>query len=304
MSKQIASSGPKQRTDLLAELGRQVRLSQIASDKMDDAFSARAGVNLTDGRCIDLLDVLGGMTAGELRRGQPQSCRQTAVLDRLERSGLVTRTRDERDRRRVIVELTAEAHSLAAEIYGPLAGYAAPYLEELSNSELKVIVRFLAISSEINERRAASCASRPQPTTTLPVACPAPAEHRLRLAQPTQVVGALHARHDQPLDLGRALEDLVDLGVPEPLLERAVAGLGERADEVHQRRGRPHRHVLGLQLDIEPWPPVIGIPLRPIQAARQTSSRAASISVATSASVCWMRCWSSRGAPSSALSSR
>ena len=52
-----------------------------------------------------------------------------------------------------------------------------------------------------------------------------------------------------------------------------------------------------FSFDIEPWPLVIGIPLRPIQAARQTSSRAASISVATSASVCWSRCWSSRGAP-------
>jgi DNA-binding MarR family transcriptional regulator len=156
MSKQIASSGSKRRPDLLAELGRQVRLSQIASDKMDDAFSARAGVNLTDGRCIDLLDVLGGMTAGELAGAASLSpAAVTAVLDRLERSGLVTRTRDERDRRRVIVELTAEARSLAAEIYGPLAWYAAPYLEELSDSELEVIVRFLAVSSEINERRAA-----------------------------------------------------------------------------------------------------------------------------------------------------
>ena len=45
-----------------------------------------------------------------------------------------------------------------------------------------------------------------------------------------------------------------------------------------------------LSFDIEPWPPVIGMPLRPIQAARWTSRRAASISVATSASVCWMRC--------------
>jgi DNA-binding MarR family transcriptional regulator len=155
MSKQIAPSVSKRRADLLAELGRQVRLSQIASDKMDDAFSARAGVNLTDGRCIDLLDMLGGMTAGELAVAASLSpAAVTAVLDRLERSGLVTRTRDERDRRRVIVELTAEARSLAAEIYGPLAGYAAGYLEELSDSELEVILRFLAISSEINERRA------------------------------------------------------------------------------------------------------------------------------------------------------
>src|SRR5690349_21443502 len=59
-----------------------------------------------------------------------------------------------------------------------------------------------------------------------------------------------------------------------------------------------------LSFDIEPWPAVIGTPLRPIHAARQTSRRAASISVATSASTCWMRCCSSSGVPSSALPSR
>src|SRR3954466_16221357 len=44
----------------------------------------------------------------------------------------------------------------------------------------------------------------------------------------TGVVGALHARDHEPLDLGGALEQLVDLRVAEPLLERVVgqAGLG------------------------------------------------------------------------------
>ena len=59
-----------------------------------------------------------------------------------------------------------------------------------------------------------------------------------------------------------------------------------------------------FSFDIEPWPPVSGMPLRPIQAARHTSMRAASISVATSASTCWMRCCSSSGVPSSSLPSR
>ena len=59
-----------------------------------------------------------------------------------------------------------------------------------------------------------------------------------------------------------------------------------------------------FSLDIEPWPPVIGTPLRPIQAARHTSRREASISVATSAITCWMRCCSSSGPLSSCLPSR
>ena len=59
-----------------------------------------------------------------------------------------------------------------------------------------------------------------------------------------------------------------------------------------------------FSFDIEPWPAVIGTPLRPIHAARHTSRRADSISVATSASVCWMRCSWRSGWPSSSLSAR
>src|SRR5205085_89103 len=46
-----------------------------------------------------------------------------------------------------------------------------------------------------------------------------------RIAQLRVVLLPLHARDDEPLHLGRALEDLVDLGVAEPLLERALRGL-------------------------------------------------------------------------------
>ncbi len=57
------------------------------------------------------------------------------------------------------------------------------------------------------------------------------------------VLLGLHARDDEALDLGRALEQLVDLRVAEPLLQRALRRPGGGADEVHQRAGRPHRDV-------------------------------------------------------------
>jgi DNA-binding MarR family transcriptional regulator len=148
--------GESGRQAQLMALSRGSRLFQIASDKMDDAFSRIVGINLTDGRCIDLLDVLGGMTAGELAQAASLSPGAvTTVLDRLERMDLVTRTRDETDRRRVIVELTPKARELAWSIYGPIAGYASEYLEGLSDDELAVINRFLEVATEINERRAA-----------------------------------------------------------------------------------------------------------------------------------------------------
>src|SRR3954451_3125264 len=70
----------------------------------------------------------------------------------------------------------------------------------------------------------------------------------LRLRRLAPVVGHLHAGDDQPLDLGRALEQLVDLRVAEPLLERVVGEARLRADEIHERGGRPHRDVARLEL--------------------------------------------------------
>ena len=145
----------KERQAALQEMVRLTRLQQIASDKMDDAFSRMSGINLTDGRCLDLLDVHEGLTAGELAEAASLSPGAvTTVLDRLERMGLVTRTRDEADRRRVLVELTPKARELAFEAYGPVAAYAREYIEKLTDEEIQTISRFLELAIEVNERRA------------------------------------------------------------------------------------------------------------------------------------------------------
>jgi DNA-binding MarR family transcriptional regulator len=145
----------KERQQALLQMVRLTRLQQIASDKMDDAFSRVTGINLTDGRCIDLLDVHDGLTAGELAEAASLSPGAvTTVLDRLERMELVTRKRDAADRRRVLVELTPKARELAFEVYGPVAAYARDYIEELTDEDIQTISRFLEMAIEVNERRA------------------------------------------------------------------------------------------------------------------------------------------------------
>ena len=154
MSNQIQKTA-KARQEALQQMVNLVRLQQIASDKMDDAFCRMAGINLTDGRCLDLLDVHDGLTAGELAEAASLSPGAvTTVLDRLERMGLVTRIRDEADRRRVLVELTPKARELAFRVYGPVAAYAREYIERLSDDEIDAISRFLEVAIEVNERRA------------------------------------------------------------------------------------------------------------------------------------------------------
>ena len=154
MSNEISNMS-KERQQALVQMVRLTRLQQIASDKMDDAFSRSTGINLTDGRCLDLLDVHDGLTAGELAEAASLSPGAvTTVLDRLERMELVTRKRDEADRRRVLVELTPKARQLAFEVYGPVAAYARDYIEQLTDEDIQTISRFLEMAIEVNERRA------------------------------------------------------------------------------------------------------------------------------------------------------
>jgi DNA-binding MarR family transcriptional regulator len=149
------STSTQDRQAALLRMVRLVRLQQIASDKMDDAYCRMAGINLTDGRCLDLLDVHDGLTAGELAEAASLSPGAvTTVLDRLERLGLVKRTRDEVDRRRVQVELTPKARELAFRAYGPIGDYAREHIEQLSDEDIETISRFLEVAVEVNERRA------------------------------------------------------------------------------------------------------------------------------------------------------
>ena len=145
----------KRRDQVLHDLIQANREYQIAVDKMDDAFYRLIGVNSTDGRCLDIIDASGGLSAGELARAVDLSpAAVTTVIDRLEDMGFVRRTRDAGDRRRVIVEPTEEVDRYAEMAYIPMAGDGAKLLADLTDDELDAVVRFLRIGTALNERHA------------------------------------------------------------------------------------------------------------------------------------------------------
>ena len=67
----------------------------------------------------------------------------TALVDRLERQGHLRRVRDQRDRRRVTLEIEPRALALGAEFFGPLNRDLLAAMEAFSEAELEVASRFL-----------------------------------------------------------------------------------------------------------------------------------------------------------------
>jgi DNA-binding MarR family transcriptional regulator len=68
--------------------------------------AGKAGINVTDLQCLNLLSLDGPMTPGQLAQsmGLTTGGAITAVVDRLEKAGYVLRSRDPDDRRKVIIE--------------------------------------------------------------------------------------------------------------------------------------------------------------------------------------------------------
>ncbi|MFJ9516920.1 MarR family winged helix-turn-helix transcriptional regulator [Kitasatospora sp. NPDC101801] len=115
-------------------------------------FASAQGLHSTDVQA--LLAVLraadgGGVTPGKLREQLAlTSGAVTAVLDRLERAGHVTRTRDANDRRQVRVQHNPGATRMAGRWFGPVAERTELVRREFSAAELDVVVRFLARMTE------------------------------------------------------------------------------------------------------------------------------------------------------------
>src|SRR5438067_10697419 len=102
-------------------LSQEVRGWQADQELFDAAVAELAGLNPTDWRCLDILGTRGPMTAGQLAEAAHLSTGAvTGVLDHLEAAGLVRRERDTADRRRIIVQVTAELAKWSAPVYGPL----------------------------------------------------------------------------------------------------------------------------------------------------------------------------------------
>lgn len=131
------------RDELVEALGSAMQQYQRSVQAFDDAVGRLLDLGPSDLRCLDWL-VDGPKSAGQLSTATGlRPAATTALIDRLVKRGLVRRTRSDRDRRTVLVEMTELGQAQTWEAYGPLVRAGQPMLEELSTEQLAFMADYL-----------------------------------------------------------------------------------------------------------------------------------------------------------------
>ncbi|MGW4474931.1 MarR family winged helix-turn-helix transcriptional regulator [Nonomuraea sp. NPDC004354] len=134
-------------------IGAEMQAFQSAVDDFDAAAARALGVNRTDIRCLEILLRHGEITPGILGPALGLTTGSvTAMLDRLEKLGYLTRSPDPGDRRRVVVRPTEKVAAMAEELYGPFAVEGETILSRYTDEQLETIARFLRESRELYQR--------------------------------------------------------------------------------------------------------------------------------------------------------
>jgi DNA-binding MarR family transcriptional regulator len=156
MSKDIHASREKRRLHLLSQIGDVSRMNQGATNLFDERIGEFLGVNGTDGRCLDIIERLGRVSAGQLANHSGLTTGAvTAVIDRLEAVGYVTRIRDPLDRRKIWVEVTAHFSQLVQTIFGVHDMIGPVMVRHFSDEQLEGILAFLRMGTRVNQELAA-----------------------------------------------------------------------------------------------------------------------------------------------------
>jgi DNA-binding MarR family transcriptional regulator len=146
----------RQKRKIFDELINEVRRSQNATDRFDQAVADALGLNRTDMRCLDVLQREGPVTAGRLAEATGLTTgAMTVALDRLERSGYARRVRDGADRRRVVVELTPDVFREPSRFYAEHAAMSERLYQRYTLEQLELLLEFVRQGRELNERQAA-----------------------------------------------------------------------------------------------------------------------------------------------------
>jgi|tagenome__1003787_1003787.scaffolds.fasta_scaffold20846495_3 DNA-binding MarR family transcriptional regulator len=136
-------------------------MSPIAAERPASTAQLTIGLNRTDIRCLDIVETEGSLRAGRLAELSGLTTGAiTTVIDRLEHRRLARRVRDPRDRRRVLVEVAAEALQGAADYHGGQVALGQRMYKRYTKERLEFLLEFVREGREFNERAAAELEAR------------------------------------------------------------------------------------------------------------------------------------------------
>jgi DNA-binding MarR family transcriptional regulator len=157
------------RGDILERLARVGREHSDATVLFHGTIAGLMGLHPTDYKVLGILERVGPMSAGAIARASGLATASvTDLIDRLEQKGFVRRGRDVRDRRKVVVEPSADRAAAAGRLFASTRRSLAQLYARYSDRELAVVADFLARNAERlrneTERvaRRASATSRPR----------------------------------------------------------------------------------------------------------------------------------------------
>jgi DNA-binding MarR family transcriptional regulator len=186
MSKASSRVTPRER--LLVALDEAIRKVGAQAVLISDLVATRVGINSTDLECLDLLQLAGPTTAGQMSaRSGLTTGATTAMIDRLERAGYVRRRRDAADRRVVVVEVLEHCGSHIAPLYQPIQKELETLHARYSNQELAIVVRYLTEALDAGARFVAWLQTQPSQS-----------KHRTRLPHVTRGTGGEPAGRRAP----------------------------------------------------------------------------------------------------------
>jgi hypothetical protein len=148
-----ASSTTAQRAASIEQVGYTMRVFMARAVLFQDAVAKRAGLNSTDLQLASLLMLFGPATPGDLseRSGLTAGGAITAAIDRLELAGIVVRSRDPHDRRRVIVTIDPDAVlAKVGPVYGAIGQRWADYLDTLTDEQIAFADELFTRAAEFN----------------------------------------------------------------------------------------------------------------------------------------------------------
>lgn len=154
------------RDDVVRDISAMVMRWQDVTQAYDEAVRTLHGLSITEGMCLSEL-FHSSRTAGALAAASGLTpAAITALIDRLEARGFVRRTRSAEDRRKVMVEMGPKALEVTERHYLPIGSEGLQALEGYTDTELKVIRRFLLESVGLQEKHLAALQSEEKAQAT------------------------------------------------------------------------------------------------------------------------------------------